>query len=118
MAYDKDKILEQLLENIKADDNITTFEDAAMTVAPSRQCLYNWGFDKVDTIKEHIEDNKVSVKNFLRKQWREGNPTLQLALYKLLSTDEERRALQMEYREHSGEIKTDFKVEIVNTSES
>jgi hypothetical protein len=118
MAYDKDKILEQLLENIKADDNITTFEDAAMTVPPSLRTLYDWKLHELQAIKDEIDQNKVKVKNFLRKQWREGNPTLQLALYKLLSTDEERRALQMEYREHSGEIKTDFKVEIVNTSES
>jgi hypothetical protein len=104
MAYDKDKILKQLIDNIQADDNITTFEDAALTVEPTRKTLYDWEFHKSDILKALIEQNKVKVKNFLRKQWREGNPTLQLALYKLLSTQEERKALQMEYTEHSGGV--------------
>jgi hypothetical protein len=104
MAYDKEKILKQLIDNIQADDNITTFEDAAITVPPSLRTLYDWKLHELQAIKDAINQNKVQVKNFLRKQWREGNPTLQLALYKLLSTDEERKALQMEYREYSGEV--------------
>ena len=104
MAYDQEKILKQLLKNIKADDNITTFEDAASTVPPNKRTLEDWEFHKLRTIKEAIDENKVSVKKFLRTQWRDGNPTLQLALYKLLSTDDERKALQMEYKEHSGGI--------------
>jgi hypothetical protein len=115
MAYDRDKILKQLIDNIHADEDITTFEDAALTVEPTRQCLYNWEFDKIDDIKEAIASNKVKVKNFLRKQWREGNPTLQLALYKLLSTATERKALSMEYKEHSGSVNLPkLQVEVVS----
>jgi hypothetical protein len=40
--------------------------------------------------------NKIDLKIGLRKKWREtDNPTLQLALYKLVCTNEERQALQM-----------------------
>lgn len=119
MAYDKDKILQQLLDNIQADEDITTFEDAAITVAPTRQALYLWGFDKIDTIKEAIEKNKVKVKKNLRKQWRyTENATLQLALYKLLSTPDELRSLSMQAIDHSGEIKLPkLSVEVIKPDE-
>ncbi len=106
MAYNKEKIKKELLANVEADEHISTFEDAAATVKPSRQTLYDWEFDKLDKLKSLIENNKRQVKHNLRKQWAKetASPTLQLALYKILATNEERRALQMEYREHSGEV--------------
>jgi len=121
MAYDKDKILKELLNNIEEDENITSFLDASETVPPKRQTLYDWGFDKSDTIKSLIDRNKIKVKQSLRSQWKKekASPTLQLALYKLLSTDEERKALSMEYREHGGEINLPtIKVEYVNPDET
>ena len=106
MAYDKENIFNELVSNIEADENITSFQDAALTVAPKRQTLYDWDFDKSDTLKALIDRNKVKVKQQLRRQWKvEGaSPTLQLALYKLLATDTERKALSMEYTEHSGSV--------------
>lgn len=104
MAYNKEEIKEQMLKNIRKDMDITTFEMASDTVAPTRKTLYDWQFHKCNTIKDAIESNITKVKQFLRREWRTGNATLQLALYKLLSSDEERKALQMEYREHSGEV--------------
>jgi len=109
MAYDREKIEQQLLDVIESDNHITTFEDAASHVEPSRQTLYNWDFDKLDSLKSAIAENKTTVKRNLRKQWATENAsaTLQLALYKLLSTENELKALSMEYRHHSGAIDTD-----------
>lgn len=109
MAYDREKIKKQILSNVEGDMDITTFEDAAATVEPSRKTLYDWGLHECNNLKSLIAGNKDKVKQNLRKQWRNENasPTLQLALYKLLSTDEERKALSMEYRHHSGAIDTD-----------
>jgi len=107
MAYNKENIFNELVSNIEADQDITSFQDAALTVAPKRQTLYDWEFDKSDTLKSLIDRNKIKVKQSLRKQWKDksASPTLQLALYKLLATDTERKALSMEYTEHSGEVK-------------
>lgn len=121
MAYDKDKVFEQLVSNIEADENITSFLDASQSVAPSRETLVEWGLHKSDTIKSLIDNNKVKIKQSLRNQWKKekASPTLQLALYKLLSTDEERRALSMEYREHGGELNLPtLKVEYVTPDEA
>lgn len=107
MAYDKDKIKEELLSNAEMIEDITTFDDLALTVAPTRKTLYDWEFHKCDDLKALIDRNKIKVKQQLRKQWKaEGaSPTLQLALYKILATDTERKALSMEYTEHSGDMK-------------
>jgi len=107
MAYDKDKIFNQLVSNIEADENITSFLDASETVAPSRETLIEWELHKSDTIKSLIDRNKIKVKQSLRNQWKKegASPTLQLALYKILATNDERKALAMEYREHSGDVK-------------
>lgn len=121
MAYDKDRILKELLKNIESDENITSFEDAASTIAPDVSTLYTWEFEKLENIKSLIQSNKVKVKQSLRNQWKKekASPTLQLALYKLLSTDEERKALSMEYREHGGEINLPtIKVEYVTPDET
>lgn len=106
MAYDKEKIEKQLLSNIQKDEDITTFEDAALTVAPALRTLYDWELHELHDIKSSIDANKIKVKNKLRKQWKKdsASPTLQLALYKLLSNEGELRALSMEKREHSGGI--------------
>ena len=107
MAYDKENIFNQLVSNIEEDENITSFQDAALTVPPKRQTLYDWDFDKSDTLKSLIDRNKIKVKQSLRNQWKKegASPTLQLALYKILATNDERKALAMEYREHSGDVK-------------
>ncbi len=47
-------------------------------------------------IEQALLKNKIDLKVGLRKKWRDSeNATLQLALYKLVCTNEERQALQM-----------------------
>ena len=58
MAYDKEKIKQQLLANVEADEHISTFEDAAATVKPSRQTLYTWGFDGLESINKALRENR------------------------------------------------------------
>jgi hypothetical protein len=103
MAYDRDKILDQLIKNIEADEDITTFKDASATVKPSRQILYEWEFDKLDILKSKLDENAIKVKKSLRSQWKKegASPTLQIALYKLLADPYELRSLAMEHTEHS-----------------
>ena len=47
-----------------------------------------------DFIKEELEKNRVAIKANLRKKWYDSdNATLQIALMKLISTDDERRKI-------------------------
>jgi hypothetical protein len=47
---------------------------------------------------ELLEKNRIEIKTSLRSKWYKSNASaLQLALYKLIATPEEHRALQMNY---------------------
>lgn len=69
------------------------FDDVAAYLGISRTAFYDHfkvGSDKYNSIKELIEKNKVTLKVSLRNKWFNGDaPATQIALYKLLATDEE-----------------------------
>ena len=58
--------------------------------------------DKLDSIKDAIDKNKVLTKQTLKQKWSESeNATLQIALYKSICTDDERQNLNQSYVDHS-----------------
>lgn len=101
MEYDKEE-LEQLSLKAIQENNLVDFKEISLFVPPCRATLYNHGLDKLDTIKEALNDNKISTKVKLRKKWFESdNATLQLALMKLISEDDERKKLSQTYQDHT-----------------
>lgn len=53
-------------------------------------------------IAEALGRNKIEVKTSLRSKWYKSNAApLQLALYKLIASPEEHKALQMQYNDHT-----------------
>jgi hypothetical protein len=65
-----------------------------VTLLPiSKQTFYDYfkvDSDELDNIKELLDKNKIDVKNGLRNKWYNGNnPLTQMALYKLIGTEEE-----------------------------
>lgn len=94
---------EQLIElSIKAiKDNMLTFiEDIMPYIGISKGTFYNHKLHELDELKEAIIANKIKAKSQLRRKWiNSENPTLQIALYKLLSNEEERMALSGERTE-------------------
>jgi len=67
--------------------------------------FYNLKLEKSESILKALDDNKVKTKYSLKQKWLESNNAiLQLALYKLICTDDERRALSMQQIEHSGKL--------------
>ena len=66
----------------------------------SKSTFYVYGLDKSDAVKEAIENNKTMIKQKLRAKWYESStPTLQIALYKILATPEERKAMSSSTKE-------------------
>jgi len=59
----------------------------------SKQTFYEFfkvESNELDNIKELLDKNKIEVKNGLRNKWYNGNnPLTQMALYKLIGTEEE-----------------------------
>ena len=97
--YETKELIKKSLEAIKKHDLV--FVTDVVTYLPcSRALFYERQLDKVDSIKEALEDNKVQMKVKMRKKWFESQtPALQLAFMKLISSDDERRALSTSFME-------------------
>lgn len=104
MAYDKTKIFEQAKEMI-VKHKLFFMDEVPDFLPCSRSTFYDYFPDKsdeLDSLKSLILINKTQVKTSMRSKWYQSdNPTLQLALMKLISTDEERKLLSMNYIDHT-----------------
>jgi hypothetical protein len=92
MAYDRNKIYQQALDLIEKK-KLFFIEDVVTLLPISKQTFYDYfkvDSDELDNIKELLDKNKIEVKNGLRNKWYNGNnPLTQMALYKLIGTEEE-----------------------------
>ncbi len=92
MAYDRKKVFEQAKEAI-TKYKLFFIEDVVAWLPCSKQTFYEFyplNSDEMDTLKDMLEQNKVEVKSALRSKWFKGNnPLTQMALYKLIGTEEE-----------------------------
>lgn len=60
--------------------------------------FYNLGLDKCDTLINAINENRCQAKVHMTNKWiGSDNPTLQIAAFKLMATDEERRLLSQQH---------------------
>lgn len=93
----KEKEYENLVEaciKVIREEKIVFVNELVAFLPVSRSTFYNHKLDKLDTLKEELEKNKIKTKHKLRKDWEDAKaPILQIALYKLLATPEERQAL-------------------------
>ena len=92
MAYNRNKIFEQAKEAIEKY-KLFFIEDVVAWLPVARSTFWEWFPDKsdeMDALKEMLEKKKVEVKSALRSKWFKGNnPLTQMALYKLIGTEEE-----------------------------
>jgi len=104
MAYDKEKILEQAKKVIK-DNSLYFIEDVVAFLPIRKSTFYSYfpiDSNEMDDIKELLDDNKISTKVKLRKKLEEGDKAAEiLALYKLIATEDERKALSMQHLDHT-----------------
>jgi len=91
--YNKEKILEQSLKIIRKEQ-IVFLDDLISLIPCSKSTFYEWCYNQNESILEALEANKSSLKRSLRNKWlKSDNATVQIALYKLLSTPIERSIL-------------------------
>lgn len=93
MAYKKDELEAQALDAITRH-NLFFIEDVVAYLPCSHKTFYNKKLHELQAIKEALDQNKIRTKNGLRSKWfKDGNATTQIALYKLLSNEDELRRL-------------------------
>ena len=97
MAYSKIKIYRKIIEAFNDQEtgkDITSIVDLLNVLPISSRTFYNWELHEMQSIKRKLENNIVWIKRNLRSKWfKSDNPTLQIALYKLIGTPEEYHAL-------------------------
>ncbi len=78
----------------------------------SKATAYNHKLDKLDDIREALENNKNKAKNYLLNKWiASPNATLNVAAYRLLSTSEEHKLLNQQYHDHTSNGESIKKIE-------
>jgi hypothetical protein len=104
MEYKKKDILEKSIEAIKKY-KCFFIEDVIAYVPCGRSKFYELfpaGSDEMDSIKELIEENRIRTKTAIRAKLFKSDKSAELiALYKLIATDVERKALSMVYQDIS-----------------
>jgi len=106
MAYKKEDLLKKAIEAIEKN-NLVFMDEVCHYLPCSYKTMYDHKLHEVYELKNALEKNKTDKKKKLRDKWMNtDNATLQMALYKLLADDKERKKLSMQYQEieHSGEI--------------
>ena len=120
MAYNTKQLEKQALEAIEKH-KLFFFNDISAYLPCSRATLYNLGLDKLDTIEKALEENRTRAKNSMRAKWyKSDNATLQVALMKLISDDDERKKLSQTYTDLTtdGEKLNKIEIEIINGKET
>lgn len=102
MAYDRVKIFEQAKEMI-VKHKLFFVEDIIAFIPCSKQTFYDFfpvESDELDSLKTLLEVNRTDLKVSMRSKWYKSNaPALQMALMKLICSDEERKKLSMTYND-------------------
>ena len=89
MAYSKKKLEELALKAIK-EHKLTWVDEVVAFLPIARSTYYLKGLDKMDSIKAAIDNNKLEMKAQMKHKWfKSDNPTLQIALMKMIANEEE-----------------------------
>ena len=98
MAYKTEELEKQALDAIEKH-KLFFIEDIIAYLPCDKKTFYNHNLHEFPTIKEALLEVRTNLKVSMRSKWfRSENPTLQLALMKLLSNDQELRKLSMQHQ--------------------
>jgi len=102
MAYDKLEIFKKAKE-VTVKNKLFFIEDIVAFLPCDKTTFYRFfptDCNEYNTLKELLEVNRVELKVSMRSKWYKSNaPVLQLSLYKMIATDEERKLLSTTYSE-------------------
>lgn len=97
--YNREDLIEKTLKAIK-ENNLTTIEEAVCYLPCSNSTFYNLELEKVESIREAINGEKMAMKQKMKRKWLESDASaLQIALMRLICTDEERQKLALNYNQ-------------------
>lgn len=118
MAYDRNKIFKQAQDVIR-EHNLFFIDDIVAWLPISKPTFYEFfplESNELNELKKMLEDNKVRMKTSIRAKLYKGKGADLIALYKMICTDEERKAIAMVNKTDltSGDEPLSVKFEIVD----
>jgi hypothetical protein len=118
MAYDRKKIFKQAQDVIR-EHNLFFIEDIVAWLPCDKTTFYRFfptECNEYNTLKKLLEDNKVRMKTSIRAKLYKGKGADLIALYKMICSDEERKAIAMVNKTDltSGDEPLSVKFEIVD----
>ena len=100
MAYDTLQLEKKALSAIKRH-KLVFVEEVVSYLPCSKSTFYSQKLDESDAIKDALEKCRIQTKAGLRKKWYEGdNATTQVALYKIIGSDDEADRLNGSRQKH------------------
>lgn len=118
--YTTEGILAKAIEELERDDNILFMDDVIASVGVSKPTFYTYiekDGPEYNEIWERITANRINVKKYIRLKLRvSGKAAELLALYRMIATDEERKAINQQYVEMSGGVDNNVQIEFVGGS--
>ena len=113
MAYDKQEIFKKAKE-VTVKNKLFFIEDIVSFLPIVKKTFYEYfplESNESNELKELLDQNKTELKVSMRSKWYKSSaPALQMALMKLICSDDERKKLAMTYTE--AEVKTKGDVNI------
>jgi len=101
MGYNKTHIEQESITAIK-ENGLVFISEIFAYVPFSSATFYNHGLEKLESIKKVLDDNKIKTCQSLKKKWFDSdNPTLQIALFKTICSDDNLRKLSQTYHDLS-----------------
>jgi hypothetical protein len=95
--YDRKALFDKALLGIQADEGIHFIQDVVSLLGIASKSFYNfWAKDSKEygEIEALLFENRSKLKKKMRFNWaKDGHPALQMGLYKLIGTDDERNSL-------------------------
>ena len=89
MAYNTEELLHRAVEAINKY-KLIFMEEVPVAMGISKQTLYNHNLDKMDELKDALWTNRIQIRIGQRKKWYDSeNASLQIALRKLIGTEDE-----------------------------
>lgn len=93
MAHNKKKLIDESLSAIQKY-KLFFIEDVIAYISCCKATFYKYKLNEIDSIKETLENNKINIKVLMRNKWYNSeSATLQIALMKMIATDDEAHRL-------------------------
>lgn len=103
---DKAKEYEEELLKVIKTRKIAFLNHAFAYTSFSSSTAYNHELEKLESVKEAIQNNRVSSKNYMLQKWIDSdNATLQVAAMRLLADAEEHRKLNQSYVQQDSKVR-------------